>query len=458
MRDFIQKWDNFLPEDRQYGKKILLSGAENKSLRDGLAKIGIKHIALSYYYLRKYLTTTTKEDLQADLSRFSFVFLHSGAYTLKKQLKHPNTDLINSYAKEYYTVIKDINDLFAVICDIDIKVTADISELPPNLVPIISGAPLKEYEDLGWFDKYPYIAVSREVIKSGGTYLKDIFKLGKAKDILFHGLGSSSQFALKQPFYSIDSASWIHGGKFGKTSVFQKGKLFHYDKDNKFERKRFKNKFEAAGLSWVNISNDNPLEINLMNALAWKELEEYYQYNIKQNYWITSDEKADILECNKKVLQVSAKGEEIIKVDAALSTDLENPIHEKLQCDSCYISDKCKKFSAGADCSYNLGIELNNAADFAIALKNVLELEYQRVLTGAVFERAEGGVLDKKVSTEMTNLFQMMKDMKEILSPKSEKLTIHAEGGSGTVSEMLKELFKPNSDVKPPIDVTPKKD
>jgi hypothetical protein len=408
--------------------------------------------------LRSYLTTTSLEELREDLGRFRFVFLHSGAYTLQQSKKGFDKTLLQGYAKEYFKTILDIHELFAGISDLDVDTFEyeKPSEFPSNFVPIISGRPLKEYEDLGWFDNYEYIAVNSETIKNT-RYMKELFKLGTSKNVLFHGLGVGSQSVISGiPFYSIDATSWIHGGKFGKTTVFQNGKLFHYDKDNKDERRRFKNKFIQAGLNWAEIDNDNPLEINLMNAFAWTELEEYYQYNVKHNYWITEEEHKDILEHNKKTLTVPETA--ITVSETALSTHVSPSLHEKLQCNTCAINGACPKFTQDSECSYNFEINLVKPEDFQRAFKSILELEYMRIARASLFETHDGGSLDKKLSGEMANFFQMVKDMKEIMSAPKEKITITAEGG-GAVTTMLNEIFGAKEDKKSvPIDITPKKD
>jgi hypothetical protein len=236
--------------------------------------------------------------------------------------------------------------------------------------------------------------------------------------------------------------------------VFQNGRLRYYDYKKKDVRKRFRKRFEESGLIWSDIEREKPLEVNLMNALGWKQWADYVKYNVQNAYWLTAEEKDEALSLKSKVFNTEGlinRSASLARAEARRLTQVEDAkyddrAHEMLHCDTCAMSGRCPRFKEGEPCGYDINVRLETNLDLQKALQNILEVEYGRVMTGALFEKLEGGVLDSNVSNEMKNLLGMIEQMRNMFSQRrTEELQITAksEGGAGAVSRMLASVFGP---------------
>jgi len=53
---FLERWDRQLQVDnRFFGTKLCFAGGEDRKLRDGLYRIGVRHILVSFFYFKKFL-------------------------------------------------------------------------------------------------------------------------------------------------------------------------------------------------------------------------------------------------------------------------------------------------------------------------------------------------------------------------------------------------------------------
>jgi hypothetical protein len=487
---FLDKWDRDVPPERRtYGVKVCLAGAEGKSFRDGLYRVGVRHILVSYYYLRKWLCKHSVEEISTDLGRFDYLILDSGGFTLLQEAKN-NPDMavdVRGYAEEYYAELKRIGHLFSMCAEVDLpdKVGIDYSEGIKrellsggiHIVPVMQGQPIEYFERLRWFDTYPYIAVGSACIgppKFKG-WLRDIFLKGQACGNLFHGFGATTDEVLaKHQFYSVDSTTWLDGGKFGTTMIYENGRLRYYDMEYKAVRNKYKRMFEENGLVFNDIKNDKALEVNMMNAVAWRQLGEGLKYDTRNSYWLSDEEKrkaADIrveiynenglIDRSKSIVRADVRRKEILK-DARR----DDRVHEPLHCDICNFVGKCPRYKRGSTCGYDINLQIETEQDLHNAMKVLFEAAFGRVMNGILFEKLHGGALDKNVSAELRNVVGIIKDLREIYRPKTargdddgESFTLTGKASSGGVlSQMLSKVFGGEEDTMADgetINVTP---
>lgn len=496
---FLDKWDRDVPPERRtYGVKVCLAGAEGKSFRDGLYRVGVRHILVSYFYLRKWLKKHSVEEISTDLGRFDYVILDSGGFTLLQERKdreekgeQASDDAVSvrDYAEEYYEELKRIGHLFSMCAEVDLPsdVGVDFSEgikrelvsggVP--IVPVMQGQPVAHFEKLGWFETYPYIAVGSAVIgkpKYRG-WIRDVFLKGQACGNLFHGFGATTDEVLtKGQFYSVDSTTWLDGGKFGTTMVYENGRLRYYDMDQKSVRRRYQHMFEENGLVFRDIIDDKPLEVNMMNAVAWRQLGEGLKYDVRNSYWLTDEEKKTATEIKVAIYDKNGlidRDQSIVRAEARrgeIQTDprRDDRVHEPIHCDLCVMVGKCPRYQAGKTCGFDINLRIENEQDLHNAMKVLLEAAYGRTMTGLLFEKLQGGVLDKNVSAEFKNMVGLIKDLREIYRPRTamgeegESFSISGKASSGGVlTQMLSQVFgggdAEEEDGKT-INVTPERD
>ena len=241
------------------------------------------------------------------------------------------------------------------------------------------------------------------------------------------------------------NTTWKNGSKFGATMVFQNGRIRHYDKDHKSVRKKYKKRAEDVGIVWDDIEREVCDEVDLFNAVAWLQWSDYIRYNVRNCYWLTPEEVDLALDLKSKVFNAEGLIDRAKSIQRAEERRLtrsdaerDDRAHEPLHCDQCHMTGRCPRYKEGQVCGYDINISLNSKADLNKAIKNLLETEYGRVMNAALFEKLEGGILDKNVSTEMSVFLEMLHKVKSIFDTREEiNISAKGPGGSGVISQML---------------------
>lgn len=118
--------------------------------------------------------------------------------------------------------------------------------------------------------------------------------------------------------------------------------------------------------------------------------------------------------------------------------NLEDIVGVGINCDSCYMSDKCPHFKKGFVCAIKWDNDRpKTPAEFMDFLINT---QYERIKRSSVFEKLDGGVPDANLSGEMDRLtnFLSIKD-----SMGRDKLSINVEasaannGGGGILAKLF---------------------
>jgi hypothetical protein len=468
-KKFLEKWDRSLDDDKRcYGIKFLFAGCEAPSIRNGLYRIGAQRILVSYYYLRKFLKNRSIQDIAEDFGRFEFVFLDSGGFTFRvMQDKGEGLEMsVREYADEYYEEIKRFKGIFAGVAEVDVdQLGTEYMELKKDeawaegipIVPVIQPPKLEPYLELGWFEKYPFLAIGSAALGTKHIgFLNSAYREAKAANVLLHGLGATkAEILARSQFYSVDSTTWLNGSKYGSTQMFQNGRLRHYDFKQKEVRKKYRKRYEENGLVWEDIEAEKCEEVDLANALAWKQYSDYLRYTAARSYWLTSEEKDHSLTLRSKAFNAEgvidrstslarADHRRLVKIDDA---DFDDRAHELLHCDTCHLTGKCPRYKRNEACGYDINIRLETAADFQKAVQTMLEVEFGRVMAGVLFEKIDGGQLDRNVSAEMQRFLSMLREARDIFSPRTEEsVTVRATSrnmGGGGVAAMLAGVLSP---------------
>jgi hypothetical protein len=462
---FLKRWDRDLSGDRRtYGVKLCFAGAESKSVRDGFFRIGVKHILMSYYHLGKWFEKASLQEIGEDLGRFDFVFLDSGAYTFMSEFAKGKKSKVSirEYTEKYYDMLPKVHHLFAGCAEVDVLTEFSNEEMKTfrdtlldkgvsNIVPVYHGQDLSMIEEHDWFKNHVYLGIGSVELNDASCKgkVQSFVEKAKSNGNLIHGFGVTDVKAvLKSQLYSVDSTSWSYGSHYGQTVIFQNGRIRYYDTPEKDVRKRYKARFEEAGLIWADIEADKSLEVKMMNALAFKQWSDYVKYNVNNSYWLNAEEKDLALDLKSKAFNSEGlidRKESIARASRrrlAVVTDAEHDdrAHETLLCDQCHMSGRCPRYKHNQPCGYDVNIRLQTKADLQKAIQNILEVGYGRVMTGVLFEKLEGGILDRNVSGEIQNFIGLVKEIKSIFDTR-EELTIKAKGGQGAVSQMLSKVF-----------------
>lgn len=137
-----------------------------------------------------------------------------------------------------------------------------------------------------------------------------------------------------------------------------------------------------------------------------------------------------------------------------LSVVVERPanissMHEKaaLQCSNCFLAERCPKYKVGANCAFDFTAD-TDFTDVKSALQILVNIQRERVLRGVLFEKVDGGVPDKNVTSELEVLMGMLQYLDARENPTS-SVTVSGTGqGAGLVASLLQGIFAPKSNQK----------
>lgn len=166
--------------------------------------------------------------------------LDSGAYTFMNSYKGEITKkVIDEYLEKYINFIKKYNikyffnlDLDTIVGIEETKKLRDLLEKKTNkkCIPVFHKCMgLDTYNKLT--KQYDYIAIG--TIQDFRKYPKVIKKMNyiaKQNNCKVHGLGFTPKDVEKYGFYSVDSTSWLSGGRFGQLIIFDGKGLVKYKK------------------------------------------------------------------------------------------------------------------------------------------------------------------------------------------------------------------------------------
>lgn len=192
---------------------IYYAGTENKSKIRLLQEYGINDFLVSYYHVRK----------NKDLSLYAPMhsFLDSGGFTARKSgvdidiYQYGQFIKANPFFKNYANL--DVSNI-----ETTLKNQAILEGMGLNPIPVFH---MDEWQKKRWeildeyIKKHDYIAIggvaegkfTRELLYS---FLDFVFYRTRDK-IRVHGFGMTAIDLLKRyPFYSVDSTSWLAGGRY----------------------------------------------------------------------------------------------------------------------------------------------------------------------------------------------------------------------------------------------------
>ena len=214
--------------------KVFLAGTSIKE--EILKEHNIDYFLESFYSIKEWQIPYIK--------KAKMFLLDSGAFTFMNNFKGQINwqEYIDKYAD--FIVKNNIEYFFEL--DIDVLVGYEkVKEYRNYLekkvgrkcIPVWhKSRGLEEWKKLT--KEYEYVAIGGIVIKEikpkDYKYFKPLLEIAKKNNCKVHGLGFTNLKKLKEyRFFSVDSTSWLSGGRFGQLYVFQNNTLKQISYDNK---------------------------------------------------------------------------------------------------------------------------------------------------------------------------------------------------------------------------------
>lgn len=192
-------------------------------------------VLCSFYDLKN----KNKETINMFVNDNEMFLLDSGAYTFLANVKKDNIDF-NKYLDEYINFINKWNIKYFFELDVD-KIVGyeEVLKMRKRLedktnkkcIPVWhKSRGMEEYKKL--CQEYDYISIGgiviREITKKDYKNFGGMLEYAKKYNCKVHGLGFTNLSNLNNDtykFYSVDSTSWVSGGRFGTMYLFKNGKL-----------------------------------------------------------------------------------------------------------------------------------------------------------------------------------------------------------------------------------------
>ncbi len=119
--------------------------------------------------------------------------------------------------------------------------------------------------------------------------------------------------------------------------------------------------------------------------------------------------------------------------------DLEDVVGIGINCDSCYMSDKCPLYKRGYVCGIKW--DTNRPKTPMEFMDFLINVQYERVKRTAVFEKIDGGVPDANLSSEMDRLTDFI-NTKDAMGREKFSINLEASGparneGGGILSKIF---------------------
>ena len=507
--------------------KLLFAGVE--SFTDLAIDVDVDNVLVSAKHM-----SNNREKIDKILSNFEFIMIDSGAFTYHKKWSKMWKDKIRELYDNPEEKIKDKDwqrrvwmktdereelrekwrqkckkweNEYLEMLETDDRFKADnvvtvefdvgsqeekterrrrFEERGIRVMPVYHPTDDEDYQER-LFKRYGVVGIGGLVVGKEGKFeareFQPVFQRARKYMTKLHGFGMTTQEPMrKMPFYTVDSTSWLMGGKFGTTYEFRNGELKVYDGDKKDIRKEFKERCEEYGVDYEALLDDDYKAVNKWNMIQWKLYEEWLTQSPmkeKQEYWhdkvnggqlqkevIENDEGEieDVVILNSEGEEVDKKAQkeaklpsvdgrdEMTETEKALMDKVDDGIY--MECDSCILGDRCPFYEEGMVCQVPMD-KIQGGGDFEEIIEFLFTLQQKRIKIGALQESADGGILDEKLSAEIDRMMNMMKTYKELMQTQDE-INIQAKGEGTSV---LKDIFgfdegsDKNDDKNEPIDI-----
>lgn len=428
--------------------KLFLSGAETGHAAKTLLEVKAPYVMFSYFYLRRKSWRDRQLLFQQFKDYGAEIAVHPGTLSITNNIGTSDLDKLDSYSLKYIDFIdknKEYIDLtfgfdpFGFAPDDSIfNWYGKLSDITSNLFIRPPKATKKSINDIKHIS-------NKIALPSGLTqteYSRLVSPEFKKEGLLFHCMGTTKFNILKKiPWYSVDSGTWLTGGRFGAIFKYKGGLNLDriIDTDTKDASKQsslrqLRPKFKEKDISYSKILDNDAYEINKWNVLQWLEYSDDLSRRKKTSeYWRKTKSK-------KNTEMVSTHEEtKIDKPKPNAMTFAQDPrLTVMRQCDTCIIADRCPLFKEGSDCRLTNTPGIENVQDLDNAAQALLTSQMDRLVHAMMVERVEGGVLTEEVSLEVERTMKMLTAHRKAVTTSKDTITIAGEGaGASLLANLL---------------------
>lgn len=446
--------------------KLYYAGAEVKGWRELLARENVHSVALSYVGLQRRLKSADSWGMESNFAPGTSVFVDSGAYTLNREGSDYTEDTARELCERYVAFVKANSAGASLVSEFDAQILGQdyIEELRKdyfNSLPANSFMPV--WHSTYGQDNLEYLANSYEVVGIRHSDMTEelipvLNSFAGRYGVRFHGSGiTGREIMRKVKWDSVSSSSWLSPSVFGDTIIWSdKDKTLHrYPKAYKRARRQYRTLFQDNDFDSAKIEADDPTELLRLSLWSWGKFVNYLNgvtnttRNEQTGSMETGTSSVDTQEPEHgnlpairetrettliPVMGLSSRTTKVTGDDGeeAESTEIftETRSESMRACNTCFLREKCPGFKPGANCLYNIPIEVKTTDQLKALQAALVEMQAQRVLFMKMAEDLEGGYADPNLSSEMDRLQRMLKSKAEA-EKEGFSLKIEASGSDG---------------------------
>lgn len=467
--------------------ELFFGGSEIPGWRKMLAEEGVETVSLSYMGLRrrtKFSRPWTIEDHYLPAQK---VFLDSGAYTVNKadEDKYTVGELKEIAAHYEAFVLQNLDDLH-MVSEFDAIVLGrewiearreDFwDDLPEDkFLPIWHAEwGIDELDRLA--QRYKRVGITQTDL-DGRNLTPVLNEIVRRYGTLLHGVAMTKPAEMAAVNWnSVASTSWISPSQYGDTIVWTGRELKRYPKKYKDQaRKRHRTLFTEAGFDADKIEAGENDEILRFTIWSWQQLADNIDDHrpTGSNAVTTTPDEAlpgfaqltgddvdtpgpETLKSgstvavrktrprtNLPVLGMSSETESYTDTDGVVK-EREVPLvtvrsDSQRVCSSCFLSTKCPAYDEGANCAYDIPMQIRTRPQIQALQASLIEMQAQRVAFMKMAEDLTGGYADPNLSGELDRLQKMIK-IKTELEQDSFSIKVEARGNVAEAG-MLSRVF-----------------
>lgn len=465
--------------------QLFMMGGEQAGWQRLLLDQGATNLGISYWGLKRRMAKTKPYLFVEKIDPKFSVFVDSGGYSANKTAA--TVSEWEEYAEGYKRFVEaNVNEL-EMVTEFDCLALgpqwiAKQRDWWEQAVPAEKFLPIWHAADgLPTLDKlaqeYERVGIPENALEEHGNLAGLVNGMRQKYGTRFHAIASAKPDDLKAVhFDSAATSSWLSPARYGETIIWDGVRLHRYPKHMKDQaRRRHRQLFDREGFNLDLIAEDDSNEMLRVAVWSFLQLEAQvgkHRPQIADKHDGSGDENSgsDALDVDntgasmrnaelvapaaaptprdpseRRLLPVVGFNESTssyINEEGETVTDTAKTMRlapaSQRRCDTCYIQQSCPAMKPGAECAFDIPVELRSKDQMLGALQSVLEMQVQRVAFMRLTEELNGGYADPNLSQEMDRFYRLVEQLKKIQDDSSFfRVQVEAREGAGVLSRIF---------------------
>jgi hypothetical protein len=465
--------------------RLWYAGGEISPFRRLLHEMGVTDVALSYVGLTRKLKHPERWSI-AEHFEGQHVLLDSGGYSLNHSTApYPAGDVATMVANYELFVQTNLAALDYVLELDAVALGPDGQRQHRDALREIAG----EKAVMVWHphtgvaellllaERWPNIAIA-DVDLDGRDLTPTLVGLARQGTRLF-GLAMTKPGVMAAiPWYSVSSTSWLSPGQYGDTIIWSRGELHRYHKRQKEQaRRRHRTEIEAAGLDAELVLADDRTEVLKLSVWSWQQqlaaLNRVTQPPQSPEPPNAENSSSDVAQpppparnepatpAPRASIPLPGLNVELVEhvhvdPDSGAREVRELPVVRSdgtthRRCDTCYIKDVCAWFEPGADCVFEVSVELATEEQIDALLRLLLEHEARDYLLEDYEGQLLGGGDRTRAARSRASVARLVK-MRQELRETGFVIKVSGRGPAASTPGFISRIFAPPQDGPPALE------